>query len=52
MNKKHYIQPVMEVVHLNTTQGLLAGSLGNGDSPQINFGYVPVDDSGSGYYAD
>ena len=50
MNKKQYIQPVIEVVHLNMTQGLLAGSMGNDSRPILDFTSIPDDDTG--YEAD
>lgn len=50
MNKKQYIQPNIEVIHLNMEQGLLAGSMGSDSRPILDF--TNVADDNTGYYAD
>ena len=49
MNKKLYIRPTIEVVRIETTQ-MLAGSMGNGAHPYLDFTNPTVDNTG--YEAD
>ena len=49
--KKTYITPAIEVVRIHAMQ-MLAGSLDDGDTPDIQFNGAPIDNSDDGYDAD
>lgn len=51
MKKKLYIQPSIEVVHIDTVP-MLAGSLGTNDTPTFSFREAATDNSDEGYDAD
>lgn len=50
--KKTYINPELTVIEIKANHQLLAGSLGNNDTPYVNFDAVDEDDSLEGLYAD
>lgn len=49
MYMKKYYQPAIQVIELMSSQNLLAGSLGSGDTPSANLGDV---EDGYGVSAD